>query len=153
MKNTPIKSLASLISSLVIAFPLQAGGAPNSLIIVVANGPFAGTYRPPPAEIICLHAKAQRVFSAAWKDFSAHEAKAFAEGGIEVSNPDVAGKKHGNISLTFGDPSNHPTVYSLSNAPLDFELTQSGGTIAFDGTVNSSVHIKVTAECRDVTRV
>ena len=46
---------------LAAASPLSAAQAPqNVLEIVVANGPLAGTYTPPAAEVICLHAKTQQ---------------------------------------------------------------------------------------------
>ena len=77
---------------------------PNVLEVVVVNGPLAGTYKPPTSEIICLHAKKEKRYMAAWKDFNAHDAKVIAEAGINVSNPEDAGAKHGEVRIAFGDP-------------------------------------------------
>src|SRR6478735_3226157 len=89
---------------LAVALPLSAAQAPaNVLEIVVANGPLAGTYTPPATEVICLHAKKQHRYSAAWKDFSPKGAKAIAEVGINVSNPDDTGAKQGEVRVAFGD--------------------------------------------------
>ena len=72
-----------------LVFPLAAAGiagvaapAPvqNTLQIVIGGGPNAGTYKPPPAGVICLHAPKQRTFAATYKDFDAHASGMLSEG-------------------------------------------------------------------------
>ena len=65
---------------------------PNVLEIIVGNGPLAGTYKPPTAEVICLHAKKEKRYTAAWKDFNAHDAKAISEGGSTCRIPMTRGR-------------------------------------------------------------
>jgi hypothetical protein len=142
-----------LIKSMMIVLGLCAlGGAQadaklNDLVIVVANGPYAGTYKPNGTAVICMHAKKQKVFTAAFKDFEAHGGKDLAEAGVEVMNPDSAGEKHGNIRIAFGDPDKKPTVYEVSFAPVVLEITAQGGMITFDGKTASGIGMKVTARC------
>lgn len=115
-----IRQLLSIVGAYAFGLAAQtfaAAPAENTLEIVVGNGPHAGTYKPPADSVICMHAKKQKRYSAAWKDFDAHDAKAIAEAGINVSNPDDAGAKQGEVRITFGDPDKKPTVYSVDRAP------------------------------------
>jgi hypothetical protein len=127
-----------------------AGAAPNVLEVVVGNGPLAGSYKPPVSEVICLHAKKQKVYSAAWKDFNAHDAKALAEAGISVSNPDEAGTKRGDVRVAFGDPDRKPTVYSVNQVPLAMTGTGKGAEIGFQGKTSDGIELRVTAKCLEV---
>jgi hypothetical protein len=143
------RSILMLVGASTI-FAARAYSAPNSLVIIVANAPFAGTYKPPATEIICLHAKKQRVYSAAWRDFNAHGAKTLAEAGIEVSNPDQPGAKYGDVRIAFGDPDKHSIVYQIVHEPLTLALNGRGGTIAFEGKTKEGIRLQVTASCADV---
>lgn len=129
-------------------------GAPaaekNTLDVVLANGPFAGTYRQ--VDVICMHAQRQRVFSVAYKDFTPSGVKSFIEGGIEVRDPDAAGAKHANVSVTFGDPVK-PTTYQISHEPVSLDLKSGGATLVFEGKTDGGVRIKLTAACHDLTNV
>ncbi len=131
----------------------QAQAKLNDLTIVIANGTHAGTYKPDGTAVICMHAKKQRVFTAAFKDFGAHGDKDLAEVGIEVVNPDVAGEKLGNIRIAFGDPDHKPTVLEVSHAPVALQIAANGSTIAFDGKTRSDMRIKITAQCRNVDEI
>lgn len=124
--------------------------AENILEIVVGNGPHAGTYKPPADTVICLHAKTQKRYSAAWKDFNARDAKAIAEAGINVSNPDDTGAKHGEVRIAFGDPDKKPTVYSVDQAPLTLTKTGKGAEITFQGKTKDGIQLRVTAKCSDI---
>jgi len=141
-----IKSMIILLSLGVLG-DAQADAKLNDLVIVIANGPYAGTYKPNGTAVICMHAKKQRVFTAAFKDFGAHGGKDLAEAGVEVMNPDTAGEKHGNIRIAFGDPDKKPTVYEVSFAPVVLEITVQGGMITFEGKTASDIRMKVTARC------
>lgn len=124
--------------------------AGNTLDIVIGNGPHAGTYKPPADTVICLHAKKQNRYSAAWKDFDAHDAKAIAEAGISVSNPDGAGAKQGDVRVAFGDPDKKPTVYSIDQAPLTMTKNGKGAEITFQGKTKDGIQLRVSAKCSDV---
>ncbi len=138
------------VTLLLGAQALAAVPATNMLEIVVGNGPHPGTYNPPGESIICLHAKQQKRYSAAWKDFDAHDAKAIAEAGINVSNPDEAGAKQGEVRIAFGDPDKKPTVYSVNQAPLTLTKTGKGAEITFKGKTKDGIQLRVTAKCVDV---
>ena len=128
----------------------HAQALPNSLEVIVVNGPLAGSYKPPVSEVICLHAKKQKRYSAAWKDFDAHDAKAMAEVGINVSNPDDAGAKYGEVRVAFGNPAKKPTVYSVEQAPLALTIKGKGADITFQGKTKDGVQLRVTAQCAEV---
>ena len=131
--------------------PSSVGASPeNTLAIIVDNGPHAGTYRPPTESIICLHAKKQKRYTAAWKDFDAHDNKALAEAGINVSNPDAAGAKQGEVRIAFGDPDKKPTIYSVDRAPLTFMKAGTGAEITFQGKTKEGIQLRVKAICLDV---
>ena len=144
----PILFLTGLLALTVSAFASVPAG--NTLEIVIGNGPHAGTYKPPADAVICLHAKKQQRYSAAWKDFDAHDAKAIAEAGINVSNPDEAGAKHGEVRIAFGDPDKKPTVYSVDQAPLTLAKAGKGAEITFQGKTKEGIQLRVTAKCSDV---
>jgi hypothetical protein len=148
--------MSCLIRSLLLLFSMcafcgaQASSALNSLSIVVANGPFAGTYTAPGSEVICLHAKAQEVYSVARKDFNAPGAKAIAEAGIEVVNPDVPGAKHGTVRIAFGDPHKYPTIYTVLHAPVTLIIQGTSAEISFEGRTNEGIALRTTASCIEV---
>lgn len=123
---------------------------PNVLEVVVSNGPLAGTYKPPTSEVICMHAKKEKRYTTAWKDFNAHDAKAISEAGINVSNPDDAGAKHGEVRIAFGDPDKKPTVYSVDQAPLTLSMKGTGAEITIEGKTKDGIQLRVTAKCLDV---
>lgn len=133
-----------------MAQTIAAAAAENTFEIVVGNGPHAGTYKPPADTVICLHAKKQKRYSAAWKNFDAHDAKAIAEAGINVSNPDDAGAKQGEVRIAFGDPDKRPTVYSVDRAPLTLTRTATGAEITFQGKSKEGIQLTVIAKCSDV---
>ena len=77
-------------------------------------------------------------------------AKAIAEAGINVSNPDEAGAKHGEVRIAFGDPDKKPTVYSVDQAPLTLAKAGKGAEITFQGKTKEGIQLRVTAKCSDV---
>jgi len=123
---------------------------PNVLEVVIGNGPHAGTYKPPASEVICMHVKNDKRYTAAWKDFNAHDPKALAEVGINVSNPDDAGAKRGEVRIAFGDPAKKPTVYSVDKVPVTFATKGKGSEIAFQGKTKEGIQVQVTSKCSDV---
>jgi hypothetical protein len=123
----------------------------NNLVVVVGNGPLAGTYTPAADTVICFHAGKQKVLTSAFKDFDAHDAKDLAEAGIEVLSPDVPGEKHGNVRIAFGDPKKNPTVYQINYVPVVLELK--AGRISFEGRTAADIEIRITVACGDVTEI
>lgn len=145
--------LALVITSTTTLATAGVQDPPNVLEIIVRNGPLAGTYKPPTEEVICLHAKKEKRYTAAWKDFNAQDAKAISEAGINVSNPDDAGAKHGEVRIAFGDPNKKPTVYSVDQAPLTLSLKGTGAEITFEGKTKDGIQLRVTAKCLDVEKM
>jgi len=125
----------------------------NVLEVVVTDGPLAGTYTPPAAEVICLHAKKQHRYSAAWKDFSPKGAKAIAEAAINVSNPDDAGAKQGEVRVAFGDGAGKPVVYGADAVPLAMTPRGKGMDITFDGRTRDGIGLRIKASCQDVEQM
>ncbi len=127
-----------------------ASNTPNVLDVVVVDGPLAGHYQAPGSEVICLHAKKQKQYSAAWRDFNARDPKKMSQAGISVSNPDDAGARHGDVQITFGDPDKKPVTYSANQVPLTLTITGKVGEISFQGKTKEGVQLRVTARCLDV---
>lgn len=151
------RTIASVGVIAIAPVPKPAVQSPNSLEIVVGSGPFAGTYHPPAAEIICMQAKAQKKFAATWKSFEQVPPKALGEAGINISNPDEPGPTRGEVRISFGD-SKHPTVYDVripddSKGPLT--MTRSGAVVslAFNGKTRDGIALRVSAVCKDIDRV
>ena len=125
--------------------------APNPMTIVVANGPFAGTYTARADEVVCLHAKAQKMYAASFKDFQANSPRAFAEGGLKVNNPDVPGPKKGDLLAAFGTSDKRTVEYNVFDAPITMTPKGQGTELAGSGKTKDGVQIRVTASCVDVT--
>jgi hypothetical protein len=125
--------------------------APNPMTIVVANGPYAGTYKARADEVVCLHAKAQKMYAASFKDFDANSPRAFAEGGLKVNNPDVAGPKKGDLLAAFGTNHKRSVEYNVYDVPITMTTTGRGTELAGSGRTKDGVQIRVTASCVDVT--
>jgi hypothetical protein len=125
--------------------------APNPMTIVVANGPYAGTYKARADEVVCLHAKAQKMYAASFKDFNANSPRAFAEGGLKVNNPDVAGPKKGDLLAAFGTNDKRSVEYNVFDVPITMTAKGEGAELAGSGKTKDGVQIRVTASCVDVT--
>ena len=104
------------IAAFCAATPPRSGAqAGDSFEIVVGSGPHAGTYKLPADNVICLHVKARKRFSAAYKDVSATDPKKVSGAGINIFNPDAPGPKEGQVNIRFGDPGEKgPAPYSSS---------------------------------------
>jgi hypothetical protein len=124
--------------------------APNPLVVVVANGPYAGTYTAKAEEVICLHSKSPKMYAASFKDFEAKGPRAFAEGGIKVDNPDVAGAKTGDLHVAFGPNDKHAIEYDVYRAPITMTAKGKGADLVGSGKTKDGVQIRVTASCVEV---
>jgi hypothetical protein len=126
--------------------------APNPLTLVVSNGPFAGTYNSKGAETTCMHAKAQRMYAASFKDFDAKGPKAFAEGGIKIDNPDAPGPYHGDLHAAFGDGPK-AVQYDVFHIPITMTPKGKIMEITGAGKTKEGIQMSVKATCADVTQM
>jgi hypothetical protein len=125
----------------------------NPFVVVIGNGPFAGTYNLPAAAVICFHSTKQHVYTAAWKDFSPQNPRSIAEVGIEVANPDATGPKEGDVRIAFGDSSKAATVYQVYREPISLTIVGKHGDILFQGKTKDGVRVSVTVSCADTTEL
>jgi hypothetical protein len=142
--------LAAGVSVISAARPYAA---PNPMTVVVVNGPYAGTYSARADEVICLHAKAQKSYAASFKDFEASSPRGFAEGGLNVSNPDVPGPKTGELLAAFGTKDKRSAVYDIVDAPITMKTTAKGADFVGSGKTKEGIQIRVTASCVDVMTI
>lgn len=128
--------------------------AADSLVVVVANGPLAGTYSAPAGEIICLHEKPPNYpnsgYAVTWRRFQGYGAKVLAQAAMEVSNTEKPGAKHGDVLIDFGDPDHDPVQYHIFREPISFKLSTAGFTMDFEGKTKEGIRLHVTASCVDV---
>jgi hypothetical protein len=144
----------SLLCCQGIAFAASAAWAgSNPIIVDIVNGPFSGSYQPPGAQVICLHARKQQLYSAAWRGFDVHDKKSLSEAGVEVSRPDVPGAKVGDVRVSFGDPDKRPIVYTLSRRPLTFVTKGKGAQILIEGATREGIRLRLRAACTDVEQL
>jgi hypothetical protein len=130
-------------------------GAPNVLEVVVANGPFAGTYKAPGDEVVCMHVRKQPQFTASYRDLTPTANTVLGEAGIDISNPDAAGAKQGRVRISFGNPDKKPTVYEVivpgsGSGPLTMSRSGARGELGFAGKTKDGIQLRVTAKCLDI---
>jgi len=138
--------------------PLAASAqkaAGNILEIIVGSGPFAGTYKAPTDQVVCLYVKKQPQFTVSYKDFSPAGPKALAEAGMQVDNPGEAGAKRGRALITFGSSDKKPTFYDVtipSPGTGALTLSRSGthGEVGYQGKTSDGVPVRITAKCSDI---
>src|ERR1700733_7981069 len=124
--------------------------APNPWTIVVGNGPFAGTYSAKASEVICMNAKAQKLFAASFRDFKASGPKDLAEGGVRIDNPDRPGPKTGDLEVAFGSDSKRTIEYDVYNVPISFDAKGAVRQISGAGKTKEGVSLKITATCNEI---
>ena len=144
-----IRSALIVIGAIALA-AARPQDPPNPLTLVISNGPFAGTYKSKGAETICMHAKAQKIYTASFKDFEAKGPKAFAEGGIKVDSPDAPGPYHGDLHAAFGDGPK-AVQYDAIRVPVTMTPKGKGADLAGEGKTKEGIQMRVTASCQDVT--
>ena len=129
----------------------------NILEIVVGSGPYAGTYKAPTDQVICLYVKKRPQFSVSYKNFSPNGAKALAEGGVNVDNPDDAGAKRGHVLITFGSDKK-PSFYDLTvpgagTGPITLKRSGANAELSYQGKTKDGVPVRVTATCSDIDQM
>ncbi len=123
-------------------------GAPNSLEFVVLNGPMAGTYKAPAADIMCVYMKSDHSFFATYKNFETTGPDKLDGGGIKIVNSDDAGPKWGQVEVNFrGKTSYLVSAGPTPNGPFTMSKTGSKGEIAFQGKTKEGIQLKVNAKC------
>jgi hypothetical protein len=149
------------VAALAALTPLVASAqkaAGNILEIVVGSGPYAGTYKAPTDQVICLYVKTRPQFSVSYKNFSPNGATALAEGGINVDNPDDAGAKRGHVLTTFGSSDKKPPFYDVSvpgpgAGPITLKRSGTRAELTYQGKTKDGVQVRVTATCSDIDQM
>ncbi|MEP7064811.1 MAG: hypothetical protein ABI889_02135 [Gemmatimonadota bacterium] len=139
--------LAAGTVALAAARPAAAG---NPLTVVVANGPYAGTYHARADEVICLHAKKDKSLAASFKDFEAKTPRTFAEGGLRVDNSEAPGPKRGWLYVAFGTSDKKVVEYTVYDAPITMTVKGKGADLVGTAKTKEGVSITVTASCTDI---
>ncbi|MDP9087416.1 MAG: hypothetical protein M3O26_01555 [Pseudomonadota bacterium] len=138
-----------------VASRVYAGS--DSLVVVVANGPLAGTYKAPEQDIICGHEMPPNYhnpgYVVTWRRFTGYAAKELGEAVMEVSNPDKPGVKRVMVDISFGDPDHNPTNYHIFTDAVTFQLGDGGFTMEFDGKTDKGIRLHVTASCSNVAEM
>jgi hypothetical protein len=140
--------LLLMLSLLTAVSAVRAAESPDKDVstVVIANGPFAGTYT---AEGICIRIKDRDTLGSGWKDFSTPpKGNWMMEGGIQVDYLSKPGPKSGTVILKMANGnSGKPVSYDVSGLPVTLVKSGSGGQITFDGKLPDGVRVKVTAVC------
>src|SRR4051812_2577212 len=156
--TTPLRLflVSSACALSVAALARAAAPTDNSLEIVLDNGPHAGTYKLQTSAVMCMHFKQQKQVTAVYKDFDASDPNKIGEAGINITNPDAAGPKRGDVLVAFGGRENKSAArYSVSipgESAGPITLTRSGkeAGLAFQGRTKDGISLRVTAKCADV---
>lgn len=127
--------------------------APNPLTIVVANGPYAGTYKAKADEVMCFHYKTQKMLAASFKDFEANSPRGLAEGGIKVDDPDAPGRKTGDLDVSFGTHDKLSVTYDVYHVPIAVTIRGKGADLVGAGKTDAGVSIRITASCAEVEQL
>jgi hypothetical protein len=114
------------------------------LEVVVGNGPFAGTYKPPVAEIVCMHAKNQRVV----EEFQPARPACDVRGRTERVQSRRSGCQVRRRARR--DPDKKPVVYDLSQVPMTLKTRGKGADLAFEGRTKDGVALRISAQCNEV---
>jgi hypothetical protein len=127
--------------------------APNPWSVVVANGPFAGTYKANADDVMCFHYKTQKMLGASFKDFDAKGPRTLAQGGIKVDNPDAPGAKTGDLNVAFGSSNKLSVDYSVFNVPITVTAKGKGVDLSGAGKTKDGVQLRITASCAEVEQL
>jgi hypothetical protein len=128
----------------------------NVMEFVIGNGPHAGTYKLPTANIMCMHFKQRKEVAVAYKDFDATDLQKIGEGGIKISDPDPSGPQRGEVLVAFGARADKRAARYSVSIPGDgagpFTLARSGKTadLAFQGKTKDGISLRVTARCLEI---
>jgi len=122
----------------------------NPMTVVVANGPYAGTYKARADEVICLHAKKEKSLMASFKDFEASTPRTFAEGGLRIDNPDAPGPKVGTVYVAFGTNDKKAVEYYVSGVPITMTMKGKGADLIGSAKSKDGISVRVTVNCTEI---
>jgi hypothetical protein len=148
--------LSSACALSVAALAHASAATDNTLEIVVGGGPNAGTYKLQTDAVMCMHFKQQKQFTAVYKDFDASDAKKIGEAGLNITNPDEAGPKRGDVLVAFGGRNNKSasryavSIPGDSAGPITLKRNGKMADLAFQGRTKDGISLRVTAKCTDV---
>jgi hypothetical protein len=126
---------------------------PNPWSVVVANGPYAGTYKAKADEVMCFHSKAPKMLGSSFKDFEANSPRGLAEGGIKVDNPDEPGPKTGDLQVSFGTKDKLSVTYLIYSAPVTVTAKGKGADLVGAGKTKDGISIRITASCAEIEQL
>lgn len=139
-----------LVAGVTVVSAARPTAGDNPMTVVVANGPYAGTYKARADEVICLHAKKEKSLMASFKDFEAATPRTFAEGGLRIDNPDVPGPKVGDVYVAFGTKDKKAVEYYVSGVPITMTMKGKGADLVGSAKSKDGVSIRVTVNCSEV---
>jgi len=143
-----IRHSLPIVLALLGAVTAAPAAESNSVLIIVRNGPFAGTYKPDPALILCMRVKSRDRLGMGLKNFGA-KGKELAEASIEVARPDDPKQKLGSVHVVFGE--GKMAVYDISMQPITLDRKGNGGVMKLEGKTKDGITLRVEATCNDVT--
>ncbi len=157
------RTIGLWLASAALAAVGVASAAPptDSMELVIANGPHAGTWKYPGKGIfVCMRQKAPDQLSAVYKDLDAKDISTVSGVGFNVFSPDAPGAKSGGIRVVFGDPFNekqHATYEIMvprdSAGPLTMSRDGKTVSLAFAGQTKDGIKLTLKMFCSEVGSV
>ena len=147
-----VRALVLVAGSSLLAAASLAQSSPDAIVVVVLNGPHAGTYKTPLSDTICAHYKEMKWTFATWRDFEAPDGKKMTTAAIKVSNPEQAGPKRGDVQVSFGAPPGKTSgaSYEVKDAPVTLTIKGKGAELSFDGKTKEGIGLRINAKCDEV---
>ena len=147
-----VRTFLMIVACSLVAAAMRAQSAPDTIEVVVLNGPHAGTYKTPSSETICAHYKAMKWTFATWRGNDAPDPKKLSAAAIKTLNPEQAGPKRGDVQIAFGTEPGKKVVadYKLTDVPVTLTTRGKGVEMSFDGKTKEGVGLRVTAKCSEV---
>ena len=147
-----VRTFLMVAACSLLAAAVRAQSAPDTIEVVVLNGPHAGTYKTPSSETICAHYKAMKWTFATWRGFEAPDPGKLSAAAIKVLNPEQAGPKRGEVQIAFGTEPGKKVVadYKVTDVPVTLTTKGKGAEMSFDGKTQEGVGLRVTATCSEL---
>jgi hypothetical protein len=147
-----VRTFLMIAACSLLAAAVRAQSAPDTIEVVVLNGPHAGTYKTPSSETICAHYKETKWTFATWRGNQAPDPKTLSAAAIKISNPEQAGPKRGDVQIAFGTEPGKKVVadYKVTDVPVTLTTKGKGVEMSFDGKTKEGVGLRVNAKCSEV---
>jgi hypothetical protein len=160
MRLLPNQTARALVLAALAVFAATAAYAKDSMLLVIGNGPHAGTFKLEEGKgqaLICGSFPGNPQLSAVWKDISAAlSGKAppnkLTSVGFNIFNPGDAGAKKGGIIVIFGGGGKKATTYQVmvpadSKGPLNMKKNGKALALSFDGKTKDGIALQVKVDC------